>query len=190
VRPALLGLILSLSGLPVGGAVWEDQPDLYVDAGARTIFRMSLSASTMPGATDAREYVDYPVVSGMGSLPYGSGTYGGNVRMRMVERLTGPRRVTWSIKCTSLDTSDGLTAHGRLESIRSGLGFESSRELLRALKVSHMGEAQILKIPDVVDGRETSTAVYDVFLQWIAEAIDTANPLDWIQSVEMTDRVT
>lgn len=143
IRPVIKTLIATISGLQTE---WADQPRQYTDPTIRA--QLLLSTLSPIGSGWDQVVIEQDLGQAQGS--------------ELVDRIDRIINFTLSIRCESLEQSDGKTATHYLERVRTRLNFRSSWETLNASNIAVFGDNTLQDLGASLDGRMASIAVLDL----------------------------
>jgi hypothetical protein len=164
IQEALVVWVEAQSGLK---AQWRDEAQVFQ---AKARLKLSILTSSANGIDETRWEFD-------GTRALGQ---------EMVPRFCGNRNFTLSIQCETRDQRPEGAARHYLEKLRTSLLKPSVRALLNTAGVAYQSAAAIANLGGILDGREESRAVLDVFFSAVVNERDVNESGSFVEKIEVS----
>jgi hypothetical protein len=168
IKPALVTLLASLSGIPENQVIWRDQKRPHFNTTIRAQLVLKVTPTNALGVDQMRyEYQAGPD--------------------KNVPTQSGNRKFVLQVRCETFSHKDTESATFYLEEIRNSLKFASTIAALAAIDVSIAKAESVVDLSEnqQVNSKVFSLANLDLHMNGVANKTDTNDPGDYISSTEV-----
>ncbi len=183
IRPILLALIASLSGLPSTHVWWRDAPEPFLPDQHITLRMTSIVGS----GVDA---VVYPYDAAGDTIDADEDEEPDNVGL--TETIQEVREFTLSVLAVSMGHVDGSVAMQLTERVRTRMRMATT---LATLNAAHLAAIRVLSSTDLSDARpnpidQRTRSIANLDIRFRAAASVAGDGLPWIETFETDGTIT